>query len=549
MNAITPPQANFDEVMASLDEGVIVVDARERLVFVNNRYLEMFSEMRDAMVQGASLEEIIRVAAERRVDAAHAGTAEEWVQLRLKQFRNPGPPILRQRPNGRWIRISQHGGAGGKTVFLFTDITELKRHEDASQRQTKVLRTIVEHLDQAVMLVGPDLDILAVNGRLTGILGLPQGLGNAGQLYADILHRLAARGDFGSGNARHMASERLDKAKNGETFGEHWSRPDGRVIQARFNPLPDGGFIATFDDVSDQRHVEKTLATSNERAQERISELDELRRSLEARSEELAKTAESLALARDAAESGNRAKSAFLANMSHELRTPLNAIIGFSELITQEIFGPLGDKRYGEYATDILNSGRHLLEIINDVLDLSKVEAGQMSLRESSVEIGELVDSCGRLLGERARNGSLSLRLDVSPGIPAIHADPVRLKQIVLNLASNAIKFTPAGGTVTISARIHADGGVALSVTDTGIGIRHEDIAVAMMPFGQIDSSLARRHEGTGLGLPLCRALVEMHGGTLTLDSETGKGTRATVLLPASRVLAVPSGAASIAGR
>ena len=548
MNAITPPQADFTDVLSSMDEGIVVLDARERLLFVNERYLDLYPEMRDAMVPGAKIEDILRAAAERRIDAAHSGSAEEWFKTRLAQFRNPGPPILRQRPNGRWIRVSQTAGANGGTVFLLTDITELKRHEDTTRQQASALRSIVEHSDQAVLLVDRGLNIVAANGRLSDVLGLPRSLGNPGQPFADMLRRLAARGDLGGGNAGHMVSERLEKAGKGEAFDEQLARPDGKIVQAKFNPLPEGGFIATFADISQQRRVETNLTATNERAQERISELDELRLSLEARSEELARTADSLAQARDAAESGNRAKSAFLANMSHELRTPLNAIIGFSELIAQEIFGPLGDKRYAEYSTDILNSGKHLLEIINDVLDLSKVEAGQMTLRESSVEIPEVIESCGRLLGERARNSNVSLRLDVSPGVPSLHADPVRLKQIVLNLASNAVKFTPAGGTVTISARLDPKGDVLLAVTDTGIGMRQEDIPIAMTPFGQIDSSLARRHEGTGLGLPLCRALAEMHGGSLAIASEVGKGTTATVRLPAARALAIP-GASSATGR
>ncbi len=547
MNAVTPPVADFADVMASLDEGVVVFDPRERLLFVNDRYLGMYPEMREAMVPGAGLEEILRVAAERRIDAAHAGSAEEWVKTRLEQFRNPGPPILRQRPNGRWIRVSQLRGASGGTVFLLTDITALKHHEAAARSQADVLRSIVTHLDQAVLLVDRELNIVAANDRLGDMLGLPHGLGDPGRAYGDLLRRLAARGDFGAGNAGHMVAERLAKANRGEAHAERFTLPDGRAVAARFNPLPGGGFVAAFGDISDQRHVEEMLTGTNERAQERIVELEELRRSLEARSEELAVTAESLAQARDAADSGNRAKSSFLANMSHELRTPLNAVIGFSELITQEIFGPLGDKRYGEYATDILNSGKHLLDIINDILDLSKVEAGQMTLRESLVEIGELVDACGRLVGERARNGNVSLRLDVPSGLPPLLADSVRLKQVVLNLASNAIKFTPAGGTVTISSRLDGAGDVLLLVADTGIGMRQEDIPIALAPFGQIDSTLARRHEGTGLGLPLCRTLVELHGGSLTLASRPGEGTTATVRLPAERVQSMTGAAASTA--
>jgi PAS domain S-box-containing protein len=240
---------------------------------------------------------------------------------------------------------------------------------------------------------------------------------------------------------------------------------------------------------------------------------------------------------KEEAEFANRSKTEFLAHMSHELRTPLNAIIGFSEMIASEQFGPLGSKNYRDYAEDIHKSGYHLLDLINDVLDLSKIEAGRLELRESMVAVTDLVAECVSLLRGRAELAHVSLTADLPRTLPLLRADERAVKQVMLNLLSNAVKFTPPGGLVVARAEHRQGESLALSVTDSGIGMSPDEVAIAMTPFGQVDSELARQHVGTGLGLPLTRSLVQLHGGDIMVSSRKGFGTTVTANFPDARVI------------
>ena len=213
--------------------------------------------------------------------------------------------------------------------------------------------------------------------------------------------------------------------------------------------------------------------------------------------------------------------------------------MGFSEMMKRRVFGALGDPHYEEYANDIHDSGEHLLALINDVLDLSKVEAGKLEMHEDEVDIAALVATSLQTVREPADAGQVELSTEMAPDLPLLTADERMVKQILLNLLSNAVKFTPEGGRVTVRAGLDGGGAFALTVADTGIGIKGEDSSKVRTPFGQIDSSLGRKHKGTGLGLPLAKELVEMHGGTLEIDSKLGAGTTLTVRFPAERVSAV----------
>jgi signal transduction histidine kinase len=244
-----------------------------------------------------------------------------------------------------------------------------------------------------------------------------------------------------------------------------------------------------------------------------------------------------LQLAKGKAESASQAKSAFLASMSHELRTPLNAIIGFAEVIKDEMCGPRDPVKYHRYAEDIYSSGQHLLALINDILDLSKVESGAAELHDESIDVRDLVQCALSLVKHGARTAEVDLVMEIGEDLPLLWADERKLKQVLVNLLANSVKFTEPGGVITFKAWCRADSGFVFQVVDTGIGMAAGDIPKALSKFGQIDNALSRKYEGTGLGLSLSKALIELHGGSLDLQSELGKGTTVTVRLPSHRMV------------
>jgi len=275
-----------------------------------------------------------------------------------------------------------------------------------------------------------------------------------------------------------------------------------------------------------------------------------LHRQLQARMRahaQLSDTVRALEQARLAAEEGSRVKSQFMANMSHELRTPLNAVIGYSEMLIEDV---QGDRRREQHLADLQRinvAGQHLLGLITDVLDISEIEVGRFELREAPVDVAALLGECSRAIAARAQAAALSLVAEPVTRLPMVMADERRLRQIVLNLLTNAVKFTPAGGRVVLAAQAAAEGGIAVSVADTGIGMKPEEIPLALETFRQVDGGLTRRHEGTGLGLPLARTLAELHGGTLVIASTPGEGTVVTVTLPRERVIRQPLAAVDAA--
>jgi two-component system, cell cycle sensor histidine kinase PleC len=302
---------------------------------------------------------------------------------------------------------------------------------------------------------------------------------------------------------------------------------DGRWVQISERPTAEGGLVVTAADIT-------ALKTQEEALKRNEQELRQAVMNLERSQEQLSELARKYEAEKVRAEAANRAKSEFLANMSHELRTPLNAINGFSEIMVGEMYGPLGDRRYRDYVRDILNSGQHLLALINDILDMSKIEAGKMTLRFDPLRLEEVAEDALRLVRNRADTAGLALSIDF-PALPELEADYRAVKQVLLNLLSNAVKFTPRGGRITIKADLRDDPlgqRVRVTVQDTGIGISATDLERLARPFEQIENQQAKTQQGTGLGLALSKALVDMHGGLLDLTSAPGQGTAVSFSLP-----------------
>ncbi len=288
-----------------------------------------------------------------------------------------------------------------------------------------------------------------------------------------------------------------------------WRRKDGSYTWGAINAH------GVFDDNGKLLYLEGTLTDMNDRVRAEVN----------------------LRKAKEIAELANRAKSEFLANMSHELRTPLNAIIGFSELLTSEAFGPHGHPNYKEYATDIHGAGRHLLGLINDVLDVAKIEAGQLQLSERKIDLSSVIQSCFRMLSVRATEAGVSLLTELPKDMPVFIGDEIRIKQILANLVSNAVKFTNQDGKVTVAVEVRKDNGINLLIKDTGIGIEEKDLPRVLDRFGQVQTNYARNNDGTGLGLTLVQMLCEIHGGQFILESEVGVGTTCTVVFPPERTV------------
>ncbi len=392
---------------------------------------------------------------------------------------------------------------------LFRSNEDLKEKIHAEEIMARAMRDSEQRYRNIFENAGIGICQIALSGNwINANRILAQILG-----YADVQELLAAQPDsqqrlFTDATSRRNFFEGLGHRSQSD-FETAVRRKDGNIVWVNMR-----GHIV-YDEILEPLYYECTM-------------YDVTRRRL---------TERALIAAKEQADFANRSKSEFLANMSHELRTPLNAIIGFSEIIKNLMLGPEGTAQYVEYAKDIYDSGELLLSLINDILDMSKIEAGKRALSETTFDVERVIQACVRLVAGRAKAGRLRLIVHVPKDMPPVRAEERALKQVLTNLMTNAIKFTPEEGAVKISAAIDNFGHLCIAIADTGIGIAAEDIPMALAPFGQIESALSRSTQGTGLGLPLTKALVELHGGELQIESAVGKGTTVTIVLPADRVV------------
>ena len=338
-------------------------------------------------------------------------------------------------------------------------------------------------------------------------------------IESEFLQRASIGPANNQSNVSYGALARLGRVEPSQTGSLPATLPTARgVFQPHMHKFPDGGTLLVLRDVSDQQRKE-------EEYQRQIAELK-------------AELAEAQHARQDAVDTA-RIRKDFLTATSHELRTPLNAMLGFSEILTGEMFGPMQNERYLEYAKIIHQSGVHVLSLINDLLDLSKLDAGKLELCVEPVQILKVIIDCVRSVETQATRDQVGISIQVYDGIDRLCVDNKRLHQMLLNLLSNALKFTPSGGEITIEV-FRRGSDIAISVSDTGIGIRAEDIPKVLEPFGQVESLMSQKHKGTGLGLPLTKELAELHGGSLTMESNVDAGTTVTITLPPDAAAAAP---------
>jgi len=508
--AFVDTERRFRTAVEAARCGVWEWDLSENQVYVSDLMAAMLSWPSGGLVGGDEV--LARVAPEHRDRVLQGLRSAALYGAFDVSFRAPGSDGGR----GAWIdargqALADRSGDFTRIVGVALDVTDERLTQARAQAAERRLKDAIESVSEAFALWDRRDRLLMSNQNF--------------RLWFNIDPRALKPG---SDKAMVMKIARLAvvqdvAATDGAAGVREVELQDGRWLQISERRTADGGLVMTAADITAIKRQEAARAKNE-------AELHRIVARLEESQAELAVLARKYEIEKTRAEAANRAKSEFLANMSHELRTPLNAINGFSEIMVGELYGPVGDRRYKEYAQDILTSGQHLLALINDILDMAKIEAGKMNLKFQPISIEEVAEDVLRLMRDRAEQAGLTLASEV-PELPEVEADYRAVKQILLNLISNAVKFTPSGGRVTVRARV-AGAEVQLQVRDTGIGISAEDLKRLAQPFEQVETQHAKTQQGSGLGLALTKSLIEMHGGRLDLASEQGLGTTVTVTLP-----------------
>ena len=431
-----------------------------------------------------------------------------------------------------WLRarcelVRQPNGGGMHLIGIAVDISEQKSLVEQTAAADIRLRDAIETIPEAFVLWDAENRMVMCNSNFQELHNLADEAIAPGTSYEDIV--AAGRKPV----VHTKITSEGDPTDGARTFEALLD--DGRWLHISERRTKDGGYVSVGTDITTLKLHEERLMSSERRLMATIADLRNSQQALKHQTRQLAELAEKYAAEKNRAEDANQAKSKFLANMSHELRTPLNAIIGFSEIMESGMFGPLGADKYHEYCHDIRQSGQYLLEVINDILDMSKIEAGRIRLDPEEIALDGLLAESMRIVSQRAEDKGLTLTATIAPEI-RICGDRRAMKQIALNLLSNAVKFTPEEGRVTVRARAAHDI-VTITIADTGIGIAKEALARLGRPFEQVDGQLTRRHEGSGLGLAIAKSLVKLHGGSMRIRSTPGKGTAVLVRLPVNPVL------------
>jgi len=431
--------------------------------------------------------------------------------------------------DGRWVwlrarcELAQQEGDGGlHLIGIAVDISEQKTLVERTVAADLRLRDAIETIPEAFVLWDAENRLVLCNSNFQQLHHLADEAVEPGARYETVVAagkkpilRTTVANDGGQRPGARTFEAELD---------------DGRWMHISERRTKDGGYVSVGTDITQIKLHEQKLVEGEKRQKTTIDDLRKSEEALKLHTEQLADLAEKYAEEKNRAEDANQAKSKFLANMSHELRTPLNAIIGFSEIMEAAMFGPLGADKYHEYSRDIRESGQYLLDVINDILDMSKIEAGGIKLAPEEVELDPVLTDSLRVVSQRASEKNVELVSQVDPTIH-LRADRRALKQIALNLLSNAVKFTPDGGTVKLEGRVRG-GMVTIAIADNGIGIPKDALRKLGRPFEQVESQLTKKYQGSGLGLAIAKSLTKMHGGGMRIRSILGKGTMVVVRLP-----------------
>jgi two-component system, cell cycle sensor histidine kinase PleC len=450
-------------------------------------------------------------------------------QLADAQVQSIDHAFRMRHADGRWLWLRvrcelarQEGETGLHLIGIAVDVSEQKNLVERTTAADLRLRDAIETIPEAFVLWDADNRLVLCNSNFQELHRLPDAAVAPGTSYEAVV----AAGTKPIIRTTSITDD--GQPQGARTFEAQLT--DGRWMHISERRTKDGGYVSVGTDITKIKQHEQKLIEGEKRRIATINDLRHSQQTLERQTDELADLAEKYAEEKTRAEEANQAKSKFLANMSHELRTPLNAIIGFSEIMESAMFGPLGAEKYTEYSRDIRESGQYLLDVINDILDMSKIEAGSVHFTPETVELDHILADSLRVVGGRANEKRLTLNSQIAPGI-TLNADRRALKQIALNLLSNAVKFTPDGGAVTVRGRARG-GMVTIAIEDDGIGIPKDALHKLGRPFEQVESQLTKRHQGSGLGLAIAKSLVEMHGGAMRIRSVLGSGTAVVVRLP-----------------